>query len=191
MGKQGSLWAHVKTTVFGTWSIWLSSGKRWAASVTPLSVPWADGSKVMLGEGASSRYVPSACPSCSGCSWVWQAIGSGRMMACWEWSGQWTFMATFNINNTEYIFVVVCDLALDYISRCTWPFKLQVATQLAHGDLHDLFRPVWLSSALSWLAKKCGNYWLLATLATLIFHDTSGNSGFSFLANQLTNTPFW
>lgn len=125
-----------------------------------------------LVEGASSRQVPSVCPSCSGCSWAWQAVGKGRMMACWEWSGQWTFMATFNLSDTEHIFVAVCDLGLDYINRCTWPFKLQVATQLAHEDLHDLFRPVWLSSALSMvpcLAKKCENYWLLATLAILVY----------------------
>lgn len=117
---------------------------------------WAHGLEVDLGEGASSRQVPSARLS-SGCSCVWQAVGRWRVMACWEWSEQWTFMATFELNTTEHIFVAVCDLAVDYINRCTCPFNLQVATQLAPEDLHDLLKPVQLSLALSilpCLAKK-------------------------------------
>lgn len=43
-------------------------------------------------------------------------------------------MATFILNNTEHFFVLVCDLALDYVNSYTWTFELQVATQLAHED---------------------------------------------------------
>lgn len=62
-------------------------------------------------------------------------------------------MATFILNNTEHFFVVVCDLALDYVNSCTWTFKLQVATQLAHEDLHDLCK----SSPLSMLPHLAKN----------------------------------
>lgn len=43
-------------------------------------------------------------------------------------------MATLILNNTEHFFVLVCDLALDYVNSYTWTFELQVATQLAHED---------------------------------------------------------
>lgn len=78
-------------------------------------------------------------------------------------------MATFFLNNTEHFFVVVCYLALDYANSCTWTFKLQVATQLVHEDLHDLFRAVIHTFYTPSSGKKCENYWLLATLATLVY----------------------
>lgn len=72
-------------------------------------------------------------------------------------------MAIFILGNTEQFFVVVCDLALDYVNSCTWTFKLQVTSQLAHEDLHDLLRPVISNSILPHLAKnvKTIGFWQL------------------------------
>lgn len=139
-GRQvSSLGLHIKTMVLAHEAPGWALGSTEILLCPCLLFSWAPGSVIVLSEGASSRKVPPACPSCWGCSWIWQAAGRRRVMACWEWSGLWTRMATFNLSNTEHVFRGVCDLALDCLNRWTWPFKLQVATQLAHEDLHDLF----------------------------------------------------
>lgn len=99
-------------------------------------------------------------------------------------------MATFILKTTEHFFVVVCDLALDYVNSCTWTFKLQVAAQLAHEDLHDLFRRVISTFYTPSSGKnvKTTGFWQLQP--PLFIYNTSGNSGFSFLANKLRDIAF-
>lgn len=152
--------------VFGMWSIWLSSWKRWAPSLSPLTVQlgsWLGGcawwrsisrqslQHVLVARDAAEYGKPLAEEG-------WWHVGSHQ-----DSELPWPLSIPRTL---EHIFVAVCDLALDYVNRCTWPFKLQVATQLAHEDLHDLFRPLWLSSALStplpgkkmWKLLASGNF---------------------------------
>lgn len=176
---------YVKTTVFGMWSIWLNSGKHWAPSVSSLncSAGLMDQRLCLLKDHPADRSLQHVRIQLSMAS----CFGRGRHIG--KWSEQ--LMATFILKNTEHFFVVVCDLALDYLNSCI-------------GHLNYKLQPSWLmktcttysgqSSALSMLPHLAKNvktigFWQLQP--PLFIYNTSGNSGFSFLANKLTGIAFW